>query len=294
MSEDRSATTAVAQTRESDADLVLDAGTLVARARLEVMPFDSAEQQLAAVPLDTVMTVTCSPRHGLDRTLGLAKRLRARGFAVVPHIAARMVRDADHLTQVAEQVRDSAIEEIFVVGGDLPEPRGPYFDAGGLLEDLAPKIEGVRIGIAGYPAGHPAIADEDLTAALLSKQPFASVIVTQMCFDPSAIAAWVRSIRAAGVTLALLVGVPGVVDRRKLLELSIRVGVGASTRYLRSNLTVATTLLRRSTYRPDALIAETASATAGLGVVGLHIFTFNQLAATSAWRASKDSRRKQP
>lgn len=285
---------AVADSREGDANVVLDAATLIARARLELVPLDSAEQQLAAIPAGTVMTVTCSPKHGIDRTLAFAKRLRARGFAVVPHIAARGVRDADHLAQIAEEVRDSAIEEILVIGGDRAEPLGPYVDAGGLLQDLAPRLDGVRMGIAGYPGGHPAIADEDLTAALLSKQPVASVIVTQMCFDPAAIVGWVRSIRAAGVMLPALVGVPGVVDRRKLIELSLRLGVGDSTRFLRSNLSVATMLLRRSAYRPDKLIDEIASTTGGLGVVGLHIFTFNQLAATTAWRANTNSRRRQP
>jgi methylenetetrahydrofolate reductase (NADH) len=296
MTVDRNVTRAkaLAKSRTCDPDGLLGAAALVARSRLEVMPFDSVEQQVAGVPRSTVLTLTCSPKHGIARTLDFAQRLRARGFPVVPHISARMVANADDLAQIAAAVRDSAIEEVFVIGGDRSESLGPYATAEELLEVLAPRIEGIRIGIAGYPAGHPAIRPNNLTRALLAKQPFASVIVTQMCFDASLIGAWIRSIRAAGVVLPVLLGVPGVVDRRKLLELSVRVGVGASTRYLRNNLTTATRLLRGSSYRPDALIAELACETAGLGVVGLHIFTFNELAATSAWRATVDARRKQP
>jgi methylenetetrahydrofolate reductase (NADPH) len=292
MSRDAAVTPAVPRPLTTDSIVDLDATSLLAGARFEVLPFDSALQQLAAVAPETPITITCSPRHGIGRTLAFAERVQAHGFRVIPHIAARMVRDADDLARIAERLKQRRMEEILVIGGDHREPLGRYADSLHLLEDLAPLVEGVRIGIAGYPAGHPAIAQEQLTAALLSKQPFASVIVTQICFDAAAIASWIRSIRAAGVRLPILVGVPGVVDRRKLLELSARVGVGASTRYLRNNLTLARLLVRRSTYRPDRLIDRLgAPVTAGLGVAGLHIFTFNQLAATSAWRDNTDLRR---
>lgn len=271
----------------------LDRAGLLARARLEVMPFVSAERQLEDVPTDTVITVTCSPKHGVERTLDFSDGLRACGFAVIPHVAARMVRDAAHVSDIARRLRDGGYEELFVIGGDQTPPMGAYRDAAGLLEALAPQVDSLRIGIGGYPEGHPSIAPEALTAALLAKQRFAGVLATQICFDAAAIVRWIRGIRAAGVTLPVLVGVPGVVDRRKLLALSARVGVGASTRYLRKNLRTATVLLRRTTYRPDRLVDELAAATADpeLGVAGLHLFTFNEIAATSAWRSTTDPRR---
>jgi methylenetetrahydrofolate reductase (NADPH) len=170
---------------------------------------------------------------------------------------------------------------------------GAYADAESLLAEIAPRLDGTRIGIGGYPEGHPAIAPDALTAALLAKQRLASVLVTQICFDAAAIVRWIRQVRAAGVTLPVLIGLPGVVDRRRLLALSTRVGVGASTRYLRKNLRNATVLLRRRAYRPDRLIEQLAAATAdpGLGVAGLHLFTFNEVAATSAWRSTTNPRR---
>lgn len=240
-----------------------------------------------------MLTVTCSPKHGVDHTLDFSDRLRARGFSVVPHIAARMVRDSHHLEQIAARLRERAYTDVFVIGGDQTPPLGQYRDAGRVLDELARQVPGVGIGIGGYPEGHPAVEDQALTDALLAKQQYASVLATQICFDANTIVDWIRSMRAAGVTLPVLVGVPGVVDRRKLVELSTRVGVGASTRYLRKNLRVATVMLRRSTYRPDELIDRLAALATDpvLGIAGLHVFTFNHVVATSAWRCPPNPRR---
>jgi methylenetetrahydrofolate reductase (NADPH) len=259
--------------------------------RLEVLPFDSAEEQLSTLNPGTTITVTVSPNHGVDHTLAFSERWAARDLDVVPHLAARMVVDADHATRVAERILAAGMREIFVVGGDRSPPLGDYHSAGELLHDLRPLIPDVRIGIAGYPEGHPLIPDLALREALRSKAEVASVIVTQLCFDWKTTAAWVRSIRDLGVTLPVLVGVPGVVERRKLLELATRVGVGASTRYLRRNLKALAKLLVHSAYDPTGLVEEVLRATAepSLGIAGLHLFTFNQIGPTDAWRAASSA-----
>ena len=43
------------------------------------------------------MTVTASPVKGLDATIELTERLAARGYRVVPHLAARSVTSDAHL-----------------------------------------------------------------------------------------------------------------------------------------------------------------------------------------------------
>ena len=86
----------------------------------------------------------------------------------------------------------SRIREVFVVGGDADPPAGDYADAGDLLEELARLAHPfTRVGIGGYPEGHPLIPDDRLLEALRRKQPFASYLVTQLCFDAGALATWV-------------------------------------------------------------------------------------------------------
>ena len=58
----------------------------------EVMPLAGVEQEvLDHVPSQLTVTVTSSPTRGIDATLSLCERLAARGYRVVPHLAARLV-----------------------------------------------------------------------------------------------------------------------------------------------------------------------------------------------------------
>ena len=73
---------------------------LLENARYEVLPTASVEEQvLANVATSTALTVTASPSKGLEATLELAERLTTHGYTAVPHLAARMVRDRAELTR---------------------------------------------------------------------------------------------------------------------------------------------------------------------------------------------------
>jgi methylenetetrahydrofolate reductase (NADPH) len=259
--------------------------------RYEVIPVQGIEQKVAALPYGATVTVTASPKLGIDRTFDVSTALAARGYTVVPHLAARMVTGRGHLERLIQQVEGSSIREVFVIGGDADPPAGRYADAGDLLEELA----GVphpfaRIGVGGYPEGHPLATDGQLLEALLRKQPFASHLVTQLCFDARALADWTAELRGAGVLLPIAVGLPGVVERRKLAEISLKSGVGASLRYLRKHGRQIVTLARSRRYDPTPLAEEIAeyAADPALGLRGVHLFTFNQVEPTRDWVAAHD------
>jgi methylenetetrahydrofolate reductase (NADPH) len=219
--------------------------------RFEVIPANGIEEKVGILATGTTVTVTCSPRHGVDRTVEVSERLAARGYRVVPHLAARMVRDRGHLRRIVERLAGVGVGEAFVVGGDASPPSGVYRDAGDLLEDLRSLPHTfARIGVGGYPEGHPLIGATALLEALRRKQAYADHVVTQICFDPAALAGWIRSIRDAGVTLPVIVGLPGVVERRKLAEISLQTGVGASLRYLVKNRRQIASLARSRRYDP--------------------------------------------
>ncbi len=259
--------------------------------RYEVIPVQGIEQKVAAaLPYEATVTITASPKLGMDRTLDVSTALAARGFRVVPHLAARMVASRSHLERLVQRLEGSHIREVFVIGGDADPPAGPYADAGDLLEELAGLAHPfIRVGIGGYPEGHPLISDDRLLEALRRKQPFASHLVTQLCFDATSLASWVRDIRAAGFDLPVVVGLPGVVERRKLAEISLKTGVGASLSYLRKHGRQIVTLARSRRFDPTSL-AEAVAGYAGdpaLGLRGVHLFTFNQVEQTRDWVAGK-------
>jgi methylenetetrahydrofolate reductase (NADPH) len=247
------------------------------------------EKVRSVLPPGVTLTVTCSPHHGIDRTLDVAERLSAAGFIVVPHLAARMVNGRDHLERILERLEDAGVREAFVVGGDAGTPVGTFRDAGDLLEALGSLPHSLdRVGVGGYPDGHPLIGEVALFDALRRKQPHAHYIVTQLCFDPSALVRWIRAIRQEGIDLPVVVGLPGRVDRRRLAEISLQVGVGASLRYLARHRRQLAALARSRVYDPTALAGAIAAHLdeSDLRLQGAHLFTFNQLETTKGWLVS--------
>lgn len=261
---------------------------LLAHSRYEVLPLDGIEEQvLEHVPRDVTLTVTASPTKGLEPTLALAARLRGHGYAVVPHLSARLVESRDHLAEVISRVGEMGVRDVFVVAGDAHEPHGPFAGAAALLAAMAELGHPFEeVGITGYPESHPLIDDETTIAAMFEKQPYATYVTSQVCFDPKVTARWIEAVWARGTRLPVLVGIPGVVTRTKLLRVSARIGIGDSLRFLRKNSSFAGRFLRPGGFSPDPLVD-------GLGalltdpehkVAGFHIFTFNDLADTEAWR----------
>ena len=261
-------------------------------ARFEVLPFARSVEEAAQLPEKVRLTITCSPKHGPDRSVQMAAQLRELGHQVTVHVAARMVTDDDHLDRILAAIAQAGVDDIFLIGGDADPPLGAYCSAVELLEVVAAHPDRPRtIGIAGYPEGHPAIGDEALERALADKSRHADYVATQMCFDPDALVAWVRRQRARGVTLPVLAGVPGKVSRAKLLELSARIGVGPSLSFLRKQRGIRALLSKGST--ADRLYAKLAPAVDDpeLNIAGFHIFTFNQLLETWQWQRAHDDAR---
>ncbi len=269
----------------------VDLQPLVSATTFELVPLKNLEAQLAHLPAGARVSVTCSPTKGIEATLDLAAALRAGGFRPTPHLAARLVRDRAHVGDIAARLAADGTEELFLIGGDEEQPAGPYDGVVALLEDLLAEPHGLRrIGIAGYPDGHLFISAGDVRAALHRKQTLLGAagldgwVSTQMCFDGRRIAGWITAERANGLTLPIRLGVPGPVDRAKLLTMGMRVGVGQSLRYLTKNRKGLTKLLASGAYDPLSLLESLGAAPAALGIEGLHLFTFNQLEAAAEWQ----------
>lgn len=238
------------------------------------------------MPADRPLTITCSPKFGLERTLRHVASARRAGHRVVPHLAARMVGDRQELRSFVNQVVDLGVDDLYVVGGDGDLPVGPYSDALEILRDLAEFDHGLRrLGVGCYPEGHPKIDDEVLHEALLRKQQYADYMVSQLCFDSGALAGWLGSARAGGVTLPLRVGVAAPLQTRKLIELSLRIGVGQSVRFLSKQHGIVGNLLLGRAYEPLDLVTELSREISFIdaGVEGLHLFSFNQVEPTLGW-----------
>ena len=109
-------------------------------------------------------------------------------------------------------------------------------------------------------------------------------MATQMCFEANTISSWLKNCRKSGVTLPCHLGLPGVVDIKKLINISLRLGVGISSRYLKKNRKSVFKLLSPRGYNPNRLIIPISNDAEELDIAGIHCFTFNAVESTAAWR----------
>jgi len=191
------------------------------------------------------------------------------------------------LGEFIQRFNAAGIDSIFVIGGDAEEPAGEYTDALSLLKSLDSIGHKFReIGIGGYPEGHHFIPKDKLDMALKEKAALATYIATQICFDSAAIISWARRIKADGIDLPVRVGMPGAVSRQKLLRISLASGVGESLKFLQKQQGMFWRFFVPGGYSPNKLIRglKPAIGAADNNIENFHIFTFNELEGTEAWR----------
>jgi methylenetetrahydrofolate reductase (NADPH) len=175
------------------------------------------------------------------------------------------------------------VRDVFVPAGDAHQP-GPFPDAASLLRELEGSF--AEVGITGYPESHHLIDDETTIRAMFEKEPMATYIVSQICFEADVIVTWVRRVRDRGTLLPIWIGMPGTVSNRKLLQISRRIGLGESARFLRAHGGWVRRLALPRVYTPTALVRQLAPSIADpvARVAGFHIYTFNELERTEEWR----------
>lgn len=250
-------------------------------ARIEVLPIgDIVGRVQASVPEPVTITVTASPGRGIEPTIEVAAAIAALGHTAVPHLSARLIRDEAHAAEILTQLKEAGVGEVFVVGGDAETPVGDLSSGAQLLAVMEKIGHDLRVGIPGYPEGHPLITDEELTSALHEKIPHADYVVTQMCFDAAAVHTWLGELRARGATLPVYAGVPGPISPIKLLRVSAKVGVGESLRVLKSHRGGAR-LASPKPWDPTELVQELFNAPGA--IAGLHVYSFNDVAAAYQW-----------
>ncbi len=264
------------------------ATALLENPRYEVFPAKGVEDAVAEwIPAGLTVTVTASPAKGLDASLGLAERLAGRGYHVVPHVSARLVRDDAHLADIVARLLACGVDDIFVPAGDADPPAGRFDSALSLLERLAEMGSPfARTGITGYPERHPRIDDDITIQAMWDKRRHAAYIVSNLCFDPATVRRWINRVRSRGVTLPLYVGLAGPVERARLLRMAAKAGASESARFLAGHVEWFLRFGTPGGYSPERLLGRLGPALASPAarVEGLHLFTFNQIQQTEQWR----------
>ena len=285
-----------AETASAPADLGARIAALAARYSLEVSSRSARDLDACLTHLEKGSDVYINFIAGddLGAKVRCAAALRASGFRPVPHIGARHLKSAAALDDlVARLAGEAGVDRALLIAGDAAAPAGPFESSVAVLASGVLQRHGFRAaGFAGYPEGHPRIAPAALKRALAEKlrraaeQGIEPYIVTQFCFEPAALTAWLAAVRADGVTIPVRIGLAGPANVATLVRFAIRCGVTNSIRALTARADRFLRLVSDSA--PDALvrgIGEAAATDPALlaGVAGLHFFPFGGVAKTARW-----------
>jgi methylenetetrahydrofolate reductase (NADPH) len=240
------------------------------------------------LPPGTSIYFSAVPTITPDELVTAAASLRKAGLEPVVHIAARRIGAASDLQELLAALRGEAdVRRLLVIGGDVDAP-GRFPDALAVIQKGRLREAGIEeIGIGGYPEGHPRIAQGQLEAALDQKIAAARAtglkvfIVSQFSFSGDRILAWLRQLRACGITVPVKVGLAGPASVTALLRYAKRCGVSASLRGLMSGAAAGLIGQIAGHAGPDRIIDMLASS--GESGIAPHYFSFGGAVETARY-----------
>ena len=267
---------------------------LLAAGSLEILPRElhRAGEAGAILPKDTCVYIPSLPGLPLARTLEAVAAIRAAGLDPVPHVSARRILSRAEFSAFLKTAATAyGVHRVMLIGGDEPEPKGPFRDSLQILEEGVLAEAGIReIGVAGYPEGHPRISREELETAFRNKMRLAReqglglYVVTQFCFAPARVVEFCAHLARIAPAVMVYVGVAGPTDPVALARYAQRCGVSVSLRALRNLGTGIAKLVTHTDPGEQLLaVARYSAMREPSNVVGLHLFSFGGVVRTATW-----------
>ena len=240
---------------------------------------------------ETQIYVTFLPGSDFDGTLQVTKRIIDEGFTPIPHLAARSMPSKSFLEDKVKALADLGVENVLCIAGGVKDPLGPFTDTMQLLDTGVLDAAGMRtIGVAGHPEGSPDMSDEAIWDAVRWKNEFNQRTdadlyqVTQFAFEAGPIIAWDKALRAAGSTMPVYIGLPGLATIKTLLRFGLEAGVGPSISFIKKQAMNVLKLMNVSTPSKQLVgIADYVAADPNSLIKGVHLYPLGGLKKTAGW-----------
>ena len=268
------------------ADAFINAFSLEVSAK--AMPALRAEA--ARIPRGTIISIPWLASEDDDARLAAACAVRELGFEPMPHLSARRIGSHAALERFLERAAGEAgVARCLLIAGDLATPIGPFADSASIIETGLLERHDIKVvAIGGHPEGHPVMSSDERWQALQHKcqrieaRGMAPLIVTQFAFDADTVLTWLDALRTRGITVPVLVGVPGPASITRLLRYAAMCGVGASASMLaRYGISIGRLL---GTAGPEVFVDRLVKGlTSAHGQVSPHLFPFGGVAPSLEW-----------
>lgn len=265
---------------------------------IEVMPrtAEKVEDFTALLPAGTRVYIAHIDGTPIEDMVATAKRLNADGYKVMPHFPARIIKDRATLENwIAMYQGEADVKQALLLAGGVTTPAGDFSDSMQLMETgLFDQAGFERLHVAGHPEGNRDI-DTDGTRlrvdeALRWKNDFQTrtdakmAIATQFAFEAQPIIEWADSLKHAGITLPIHIGIAGPAKLQTLIKFAIACGVGPSLKVLQKRAMDVTKLLLP--YEPADVVTELARHKAEnpvFNVTHVHFFPLGGIKTNANW-----------
>jgi methylenetetrahydrofolate reductase (NADPH) len=265
---------------------------------IEVMPrtAEKVEDFRDLLPAGTRVYIAHIEGTPIEDMVATAKRLNADGYKVMPHFPARIIKDRATLANwIAMYQGEADVKQALLLAGGVTTPHGDFSDSMQLMETgLFDEAGFERLHVAGHPEGNRDI-DTDGTRlrvdeALRWKNDFQSrtdakmAIATQFAFEAQPIIEWADSLKYAGITLPIHIGIAGPAKLQTLIKFAIACGVGPSLKVLQKRAMDVTKLLLP--YEPTDVVTELARHKAEnpeFNISHVHFFPLGGIKTNANW-----------
>lgn len=263
---------------------------------IEIMPrtAEKVEDFTALLPKGTRVYIAHIEGTPIEDMVATAKRLANDGYPVMPHFPARIIKDKATLDNwIGMYQGEAGVDQALLLAGGVTNPHGDYESSMQLLESGA--FEGFkRLHVAGHPEGNKDIDPKGGTAmvddALRWKQKFSETtdadmaLATQFAFESGPIIEWADSLKAAGITIPIHIGIAGPAKLQTMIKFAIACGVGPSLKVLQKRAKDVTKLLLP--FEPTQVLTDLAAhkeANPDSNIESVHFFPLGGIKTNANW-----------
>ncbi|MDO5056712.1 MAG: methylenetetrahydrofolate reductase [NAD(P)H] [Lautropia sp.] len=224
------------------------------------------------------------------RTAETVSRIAATGADVAPHLTC-VGATRDNIRALLDGYRAQGIRRIVALRGDLPSgmvSMGDFHHATDLVRFIREHSgDWFTIEVAAYPETHPQATspDTDLRHFVEKVQAGANTAITQYFYNARAYFDFVERAQQAGVTIPIIPGIMPILNYTQLARFSDNCGAEIP-RWIRLRLAAFHDDLDSLRAFGHDVVVQLCDELLSAGVPGLHFYTMNQAAPTTAiWQA---------
>ena len=222
-------------------------------------------------------------------TLDTVVEIRKEGFDAAPHLSC-VGGTRDSIRQILQTYKDHDIHRLVALRGDLPSGYGmggEFRYANELVEFIRTETgDWFHIEVAAYPEMHPQAKSpqDDLQNFVRKVKAGANAAITQYFYNADAYFQFVENAQKAGVNVPIVAGIMPITNSNQLMRFSEMCGAEIP-RWVR---------LKLASYGDDSasikafgldVVTQMCERLLAGGAPGLHFYSLNQAAATTAiWK----------